>query len=261
MSAVSAVIDARKAAGSGALIGYLPVGFPDVATSVNAAVAVAESGFDIIELGLPYSDPVMDGPVIQKATQAALAGGFRLSQAFEAVEQITARTEVPVVFMTYWNPVLQYGVDKFVDDLVAAGGAGMITPDLIPDDAAAWVQASDRTGIDRIFLAAPSSTNERLAMIAERSRGFVYAASTMGITGARSSVDNAARDLVARLRSAGADRVCVGLGISTADQVKEVLQYADGAIVGSALVAALASGGVPELARTASDLAVGTRLN
>lgn len=261
MSAVSAAIDARKAAGSGALIGYLPIGFPDLATSIDAAVAIAENGVDVIELGIPYSDPVMDGPVIQAATQTALASGFRLSHAFDALKEITARTAVPIVLMTYWNPVLQYGVGRFVDDLVAAGGAGLITPDLIPDDAAAWFEASDRTGIDRIFLAAPSSTDERLAMIANHSRGFVYAASTMGITGARSNVDNAARALVARLRNAGAERVCVGLGISTGDQVKEVLDYADGAIVGSALVSALSTGGVPELARTAAALSAGTRLN
>lgn len=261
MSTVSLAIDARTAAGSGALIGYLPVGFPDLATSIEAAVSLAENGVDVIELGLPYSDPVMDGPVIQVATQAALAGGFRLAHAFDALAKITARTEVPVVLMTYWNPVVQYGVDRFVDDLVASGGAGVITPDLIPDDAAQWFAASDRTGIDRIFLAAPSSTEKRLAMIAEKSRGFVYAASTMGITGARSTVDDAARALVTRLRAAGAERVCVGLGISTADQVKEVLSYADGAIVGSALVSALSLGGVAELARTAAALAVGTRLN
>lgn len=261
MSAVSAVIDTRKAAGSGSLIGYLPVGFPDLATSIDAVVAIAESGVDIIELGLPYSDPVMDGPVIQRATQTALAGGFRLRHAFDALAEITSRTDVPVLLMTYWNPVLQYGVDRFVDDVVSAGGAGLITPDLIPDDASAWFDASERTGIDRVFLAAPSSTDQRLHLIAERSRGFVYAASTMGITGARTSVDNAARELVARLRSAGAARVCVGLGISTGDQVREVLGYADGAIVGSALVSALTDGGVPEVARAAALLAAGTRLN
>lgn len=261
MSAVSATIDARKAKGSGALIGYLPIGYPDLATSIDAAVAIAENGVDVIELGIPYSDPVMDGTVIQEATQSALAGGFRLSHAFEALKAITSRTDVPVVFMTYWNPVLQYGTNRFVDDLVAAGGAGLITPDLIPDDADEWFAASDRSGIDRIFLAAPSSTDERLAMISEQSRGFVYAASTMGITGARTTVDGAARALVGRLREAGADRVCVGLGISTADQVKEVLSYADGAIVGSALVTALMTGGVPALARTASALSAGTRLN
>lgn len=261
MSAVSTAIRARKAEGTGALIGYLPVGFPDLATSIDAAVAIADNGVDVIELGLPYSDPVMDGPVIQKATHAALAAGFRLSHAFDAVSHITARTGVPVVLMTYWNPVLQYGVDRFTDDLMAAGGSGLITPDLIPDDAEAWVAASERTGADRIFLAAPSSTNERLQMISEQSRGFVYAASTMGITGARSSVDDAARALVARLRVAGAPLVCVGLGISTARQVTEVLEYADGAIIGSALVSALSSGGVAELSRTVYELSAGTRLN
>lgn len=258
VSAVGRVIDARTAAGVGALIGYLPVGFPDLTTSIEAAVAIAENGVDVVELGLPYSDPVMDGPVIQRATQTALAGGFRLAHAFEAVSAITARVAAPVVLMTYWNPVLQYGVDRFADDLVAAGGSGLITPDLIPDDAAAWLAASERTGLDRIFLAAPSSTDERLRRISEQSRGFVYAVSTMGITGARAEVDSAARALVGRLRTAGAERACVGLGISSADQVREVLGYADGAIVGSALVTALAQGGVPELARTASALAVGT---
>lgn len=258
-SAVGAAIDARKSTG-GALIGYLPVGFPDLATSIDAAVAVAENGVDVIELGLPYSDPVMDGPVIQHATQTALAGGFRLAHAFEAVHAISARVPVPIVLMTYWNPVLQYGVDRFSDDLVAAGGSGIITPDLIPDDAAEWFQASDRAGLDRIFLAAPSSTDERLRTITESSSGFVYAVSTMGITGARSDVDSAARALVARLRGVGAGRACVGLGISTAAHVREVLDYADGAIVGSALVTALANGGVAELAQTASALSVGTRL-
>jgi tryptophan synthase, alpha subunit len=266
MSPVETVIAARKAEGSGALIGYLPVGFPDLPTSIDAAVAIAENGVDVIELGLPYSDPVMDGPVIQAATQTALAAGFRLAHAFEAVAAISARVPTPVVLMTYWNPVLQYGVDRFADDLLASGGAGLITPDLIPDDAAEWISASERTGLDRVFLAAPSSSQERLRMIVASSRGFVYTVSTMGITGARAEVDSAARSLVARLREvetgeAGAQHACVGLGISTADQVREVLGYADGAIVGSALVAALTDGGVAELARTAAALARGTRLN
>ncbi len=259
-SAVESVIAARKAAGSGALVGYLPVGFPDLATSIDAAVALVENGVDVIELGLPYSDPVMDGTVIQKATQASLAGGFRLAHGFEAVAAITARVSAPVLVMTYWNPVLQYGVDRFAEDLLAAGGAGLITPDLVADDAATWLEASDRTGLDRVFLAAPSSTDARLEQAVRGSRGFVYAVSTMGITGARSDVDSAARTLVARLRDAGATSTCVGLGISTRDQVREVISYADGAIVGSALVTALAEHGVSGVARTASALAAGTRL-
>lgn len=260
MSQVEAAVAARTSAGSGALIGYLPVGFPDLATSIEAAVALVENGVDVLELGLPYSDPVMDGPVIQQATQTALARGFRLRHAFDAVAAIRARVDAPVLLMTYWNPVTQFGVDRFADELLAAGGAGLITPDLIPDEASEWLAASERTGLDRVFLAAPSSTDARIAQATSMSRGFVYAVSTMGITGARTDVDTAARTLIARLRDAGSTSACVGLGISTAEQVREILGYADGAIVGSALVKALAEGGVDAVARTAATLATGTVL-
>lgn len=255
---VADVIAARRAAGSGALIGYLPVGFPDLPTSIEAAVTIAEAGFDIIELGVPYSDPVMDGVTIQRATQAALAGGFRVPHVFEAVRAITDRVEAPVLVMTYFNVVLQYGVDRFADDLAAAGGAGIITPDLVPDEASEWLAASERTGLDRVFLAAPSSADARLRQAVEHSRGFVYTVSTMGITGARHDVDAAARALVGRLREQGVEHACVGLGISTPEQVREVLGYADGAIVGSALVSALAEGGLSALADVARRLATGT---
>ncbi|WP_431277344.1 tryptophan synthase subunit alpha [Leifsonia poae] len=257
-SRVADTIAQRNRDAAGAFIGYLPAGFPDLQTSIDAAVAIAENGVDIIELGLPYSDPVMDGTVIQAATQKALASGFRLRDGFTAVREITARVDVPVLVMTYWNPVVQYGVDRFADDLVAAGGAGLITPDLIPDEGADWLAASERAGLDRVFLAAPSSTEARLRQAVEASRGFVYAVSTMGITGARSDVDAAARSLIARLRDVGATSACVGVGISTADQVAEVLEYADGAIVGSALVKALADGGVERVAEVAAELSKGT---
>ena len=260
MSLVESTIARRKADGSGALVGYLPVGYPNLDESIEAAVALVENGVDVLELGVPYSDPVMDGTVIQEATQLALAGGFRLAHVFEAVEAITSRVSAPALVMTYWNPVVQYGVDKFADDLLAAGGAGLITPDLTIDEAAPWIAASDRTGLDRVFLAAPSSTDERLALAVEASRGFVYAVSTMGITGARADVDAAARGLVSRLRAVGATSACVGVGISTPEQVREVIGYADGAIVGSLLVKALADGGVEAVARAASDLATGTTL-
>lgn len=258
MSGVSSVIRTRVDSGSGALVGYLPVGFPSFEESIDAAVAIAQNGVDVIELGLPYSDPVMDGPVIQAATQQALARGFRLSHGFEAVRRITEQVSAPVLLMTYWNPVLSYGVERFADDLVSAGGAGLITPDLIPDEAEEWLAASERTGLDRVFLAAPSSSDARLKRAVDVSRGFVYAVSTMGITGARTDVDSAARSLVARLRDAGVENTCVGLGISTAQQVREVLEYADGAIVGSALVTALSTGGVDAVARVTSELASGT---
>jgi len=259
-STVASAIRTRVDAGSGALIGYLPVGFPSLGASVDAAVALVENGVDVLEMGLPYSDPVMDGPVIQAATQRALADGFRLRDGFTAVKAITEQVSAPVLIMTYWNPVVQYGVDRFADDLAAAGGAGLITPDLIPDEAAPWLSASERVGLDRVFLAAPSSTDARLQQAVEASRGFVYAVSTMGITGARSDVDAAARTLVDRLRDAGATSTCVGIGISTAAQVREVLEYADGAIVGSALVKALAEGGIEAVGALAAELSSGTRI-
>ncbi|CAN5353622.1 tryptophan synthase subunit alpha [soil metagenome] len=242
-----------------ALIGYLPIGFPDLQTSIDAAVALVENGVDALELGLPYSDPVMDGLAIQKATQQALANGFRVRDVFTAVEAVRARVDAPVLVMTYWNPVFQYGVDRFADDLKSAGGAGLITPDITPDSAGDWLATSDRTELDRVFLAAPSSTDDRVRDTVEASRGFVYAVSTMGVTGARSQVDAAARSLVERIRAAGdaSTRTCVGVGISTGDQVAEVLAYADGAIVGAALVTALADGGVEGAARTAAALARG----
>ena len=246
----------------GALIGYLPIGFPDLATSIDAAVALVENGVDALELGLPYTDPVMDGLAIQKATQQAIENGFRTRDVFTAVEGVRSRVDAPVLVMGYWNPIMQYGVARFADALRDAGGAGIITPDITPDAAAEWIAESDRAGLDRIFLAAPSSTDARLSDVVASSRGFVYAVSTMGVTGARADLDAKARALVTRLRAAGAtgpDSVsaCVGVGISTADQVAEVLSYADGAIVGSALVTALAEGGVPGVARVASELSQG----
>lgn len=259
MSRVTDAIDAAHADGRGAFVGYLPIGYPDLDTSVEAAVALAEAGADVLELGPPYSDPVMDGPVIQEATGAALAAGFRLRDTFTAVRAIAERTDVPILVMTYWNPVVQYGVDRYADDLAAAGGAGLITPDITPDAAADWIDASERTGLDRVFLAAPTSTDERLDLIVRSSTGFVYTVSTMGITGERAELDAAARTLVARLRDHGAERACVGIGISTPDQVAGVMEYADGAIVGTALVRALRDGGVDGLSAEARALASGTR--
>lgn len=255
--------EAIRASGNRALIGYLPVGFPDLATSVDAAVAIAEAGCTAIELGVPYSDPGMDGPVIQAATQSTLERGFHLDELFEAVAAITARTSVPVLVMTYWNPVLRFGVDRFAELLAAAGGAGLITPDLTPENADDWLAAADRHDLDRVFLAAPSSSDARIDRAVAASRGFVYTVSTMGTTGARSDVDDAARTLAdriaARAEAAGTTALrCVGLGISTAEQVRDVLAYADGAIVGSALVRALGAGGVPAVRELAASLAAGT---
>ncbi|MCW2287615.1 tryptophan synthase subunit alpha [Leucobacter luti] len=257
----SPVADAIRAARTerrGALIGYLPVGFPDLDTSIEAAIAMARSGADVLELGVPYSDPVMDGAVIQEATQTALADGFKLAHVFEAVRRVRDAVDVPVLVMTYWNPVLQYGVERFAADLAAAGGAGLITPDITPDSATDWIEVSERHGLDRVFLAAPSSSDARLRLVSESSTGFIYTVSTMGITGERAQLDAAARGLTERLRAQGADLACVGIGISTAEQVAAALDYADGAIVGTAFVRALREGGVPQLAETVRQIAAGT---
>ena len=257
MSQVTNMIRTRRDDSRGALIGYLPVGFPDVATSIDAAEALVRGGVDIIEFGLPYSDPGMDGSVIQAATVEALKNGVKVADAFTAIEELTKRVDVPVVIMTYWNLVMSQGVEYFAERLKNAGGAGLITPDLIPDEAAEWISVSDQFELDRIFLAAPTSTEQRLERISELSRGFVYTVSTMGVTGTRTDVDHAARELVGRLRDVGCENSCVGLGISSGAQVREVLEYADGAIVGSALVKALAEGGVARVQQVAEELATG----
>lgn len=252
-----------RAEGRAALVGYLPVGFPDRESSVTAVRAMIDAGVDVVELGVPYSDPVMDGTVIQAAVERALAGGVRVADTLRTVEAV-AGTGVPVLVMTYWNPVVRYGVDAFARDLASAGGAGLITPDLIPDEAGDWLDASETYGLDRVFLVAPSSTTERLALTARASRGFVYAASTMGVTGARASVGSQARRLVEDTRRAGAERVCVGLGVSTPAQAAEVAEYADGVIVGSAFVrplldASSPADGIAEMSRIVAGLAGGVR--
>ncbi|MFV0494162.1 tryptophan synthase subunit alpha [Mycobacterium sp.] len=251
------LFDACRSEGRAALIGYLPTGYPDVRASVQAMTALVESGCDIIEVGIPYSDPGMDGPTIQRATEQALSGGVRVRDTLAAVEQITTAGGRAVV-MTYWNPVLRYGVDAFARDLASAGGLGMITPDLIPDEAQSWLAAADEHELDRIFLVAPSSTPERLAATARASRGFVYAASTMGVTGARDAVSHTAPELVERVRAMSDIPVGVGLGVRSGAQAAQIGGYADGVIVGSALVSVLADG-LPALRALTEDLAAGVR--
>lgn len=255
-----AAIDAARAQGRAALVGYLPAGYPDRPGCVDALRAAVAAGLDVIELGLPYSDPVMDGPVIQAAAETALRGGTKIRHVLESVEQLASAPDgerAPVLVMSYWAPVLRYGVAAFARDLAAAGGAGLITPDLVPDEAGEWIAASDEHQLERVFLVAPSSTPARLASTAAACRGWTYAASTMGVTGTRSSVGSAAAGLVETTRSAGAERVCVGLGVSTAAQASEVAGYADGVIVGSALVRALTDGGTAGLEGVVRDLAAG----
>lgn len=261
---------AARAENRAALVGYLPVGFPSVAGSLAALRALCggdtEPGVDLVEVGLPYSDPMMDGPVIQQAGTAALARGVRTRDAFAAVEAVRAAGK-PAVVMTYWNLVDRYGVDAFARDLAAAGGAGLITPDLIPDEAGEWLSASDAHGLDRIFLVSPSSTDERIAATAAACRGWLYATSVMGVTGTRAATSSAAPGLVSRIRALAPNTlVGVGLGVSNGDQAAEVGRYADAVIVGSAFLKPLLAAdeaGRPDdltgLRAVLADLAAGVR--
>jgi tryptophan synthase alpha chain len=260
---VGPILEACRAEGRAALIGYLPVGFPSVEGSIEAMRVLVDNGVDIVEIGVPYSDPVMDGPVIQDAAVRALEAGVHLGDIFSATRAVSEAGAGALV-MTYWNPVLRYGVDRFAGDLAAAGGAGLITPDLIPDEAGDWTAAADANDLDKVFLVAPSSTPERLTKVTAACRGFVYATAVMGVTGARASVGEAAADLVARTRAATDLPVCVGVGVSTGDQAAEVGRYADGVIVGSALVRCLTEAPTPQegldaLGALARELADGVR--
>jgi tryptophan synthase alpha chain len=263
MSRVDAVFETAHAEGRSVLVGYLPAGFPSYDGCIDAIRAMVDGGVDLLEVGLPYSDPVMDGPTIQAAVQAALEAGTRTSDVLRVVEAV-AGTGTPTVVMTYWNPVERYGVDRFAHDLAAAGGSGLITPDLIPDEAAEWMAASDAHALDRIFLVSPSSTDARIAMTVGACRGFVYATSVMGVTGARKETSQRAPALVTRVKQATELPVGVGLGVSNGAQAAEVAEFADGVIVGSAFVRCLLDAGGEKAGQSAvralaEDLAGGVR--
>ena len=260
----AAAFETARADGRAVLVGYLPAGFPDVPGGIEALTAMVDAGCDLIEVGLPYSDPVMDGPTIQAAAEQALAGGVRTTDVLRTVEAVAA-TGVPTLVMTYWNPVERYGVERFAADLSAAGGAGLITPDLVPEEAGEWLAAADEHDLDKVFLVAPSSTDERLALTTAACRGFVYATAVMGVTGARATTSALAGPLVKRVRAVTDLPVGVGLGVSDGAQAAEVASYADAVIVGSAFVRVLLGAGgdrrsgLAALRDLTTDLAAGVR--
>ncbi|WP_250030522.1 tryptophan synthase subunit alpha [Paractinoplanes maris] len=261
---IAEVFAKARAEDRAVLVGCMPAGFPTVEDSIASMIAMHEAGCDVIEVELPYSDPVMDGPVIQRASDIALSRGVRTGDTLRIIEAV-AGTGAPVVLMTYWNPVEKYGVNAFARDLSAAGATGMITPDLIPDEAAEWIAAADEHRLDRTFLVSPSSTDDRLAMTVAHCRGFVYATALMGVTGARTSVSSQAPELVDRVRHTNPDMpVGVGLGVGTGAQAAEVAGFADGVIVGSALIRQVLEApdratGLSRLRTLSAELAEGVR--
>lgn len=237
MSEISDLFKKTREEKRAALIGYMPAGFPSVAGSIEIINAMVDGGVDLVEVGYPYSDPVMDGPVIQRATELALDGGFKANDLFDVVSKVNA----PTVVMTYWNPIERYGVENFTHKLLQSKGVGVITPDLTIEESEGWIDVTSKMGVDRIYVVAPSTTEDRLKKVLPKCSGFVYAASLMGVTGTRSSLAGSARELVTRIKSHTSLPVCVGLGVSNAEQARDVASFADGVIVGSAFISLVQS--------------------
>ncbi|MGW6688963.1 tryptophan synthase subunit alpha [Streptomyces sp. NPDC054961] len=261
---LSATLAKAKSEDRAALVAYLPAGFPTVDGAIEAVRAVIAGGADIVEIGLPHSDPVLDGAIIQTADDIALRGGVKIADTLRTVREAHEATGAPILVMTYWNPIDRYGVERFTAELAAAGGAGCILPDLPVQESALWREHAQKHGLATVFVVAPSSKDERLATITAAGSGFVYAASLMGVTGTRESVGNQAADLVRRTRATSDLPVCVGLGVSNAAQAKEVAGFADGVIVGSAFVKLLLdapdqAAGLAAVKALAGELAEGVR--
>jgi tryptophan synthase alpha chain len=253
MSTLSDAFPAARDRGRGALVPYITAGYPSLDATVDIAVALAGAGADILELGVPFSDPVADGPVIQRASEVALSRGATLAGCLDVAARIAERSPIPIVLFSYYNPLLQFGLDRLAERLAIAGVAGLLVTDVVPEESAPLVSAMGPCGIDTVFLAAPTSTDNRLDRIAAVSRGFVYAVSRAGITGARATLADSVAPLVERLRRHTSLPVAVGFGVSSFDQVAEIWRHADGAVVGSHLVEAIGSGDSETAARRAAD--------
>jgi tryptophan synthase alpha chain len=263
MTQLDSVMAQVRAENRAALIAYIPAGFPSQAGCAKAIQALADAGVDAIEIGFPYSDPVMDGPVIQEAADISLKGGTSAADVFAALK-VASSTGVAAVVMTYWNPIAKFGVEKFAQSIADNGGSGVITPDLTIEESDDWIAATKKSGINPIYVVAPSTKDDRLKSVTSKTSGFVYAASMMGVTGTRDAVASTAIELVARVRTVTDLPISVGLGVSTREQAKALATYADGVIVGSAFIKLLLDApseqeGLDAISHLAKELALGVR--
>jgi len=222
--------------GHKALIAYVTVGYPDIEATMKIVPLLAESGCDIIELGIPFSDPMADGATIQHASYCALQNGVTTNKCLDMVKQLREKTNVPLIFMTYYNPVYHYGLERFCNDSIASGVDGLIVPDLTPDEGGELENITETTGLDLVYLLSPTSTTERIKLVAEKSRGFIYMVSLTGVTGARDNMKLDIDNFIADVRKATDKPLCVGFGISTPGQANQVSHIADGVIIGSRII-------------------------
>ncbi|HEX8491545.1 MAG TPA: tryptophan synthase subunit alpha [Pyrinomonadaceae bacterium] len=237
MSRIAAAFARAKAEGRGGFIPFITAGDPDLETTRALLIELARAGATVIELGVPFSDPMADGPVIQRASERALRGRFGIAEILETTASVKLEMDVPIVLFSYFNPLLQYNVERLSREAVGAGIDGVLVTDLVPEEAVEFNATLRTNELDLIFLVAPTSTDARLKMVAERANGFIYAVSRAGVTGARSEMSSDAEGLVARVRKVSNLPIAVGFGISNAEQVADVWRYADAAVVGSAIVA------------------------
>jgi len=235
MTSLKETFTKAKSENRAVLIAYLPAGFPSLDGSIQIINEMFKNGVDVIEVGVPYSDPLMDGPVIQEAADIALNHKTGIKEVMHVVKKVSENNK-PVLTMSYWSPIEKWGIKKYVEEFKNSGGNGVITPDLPPDESDEWIDETDKQHVDRIFVVAPSTSEERLKLVSSKVTGFVYAASLMGVTGTRNQISQSAETLVTRLRKVTDLPVAVGLGVSTPEQAKQVAKYADGVIVGSAFI-------------------------
>jgi tryptophan synthase alpha chain len=236
MTRIGETFDRLSRQGRKAFVGFVTAGDPSLERTIEVALELEAGGVDVLELGVPFSDPLADGPVIQRASDRALGRGVTLPRVLEAVDQIRRRSELPLLLFSYLNPLLRHGLERLAEEARELGVDGVLVTDLPPEEAPEWLTAASRSELDTVYLAAPTSPDERLRRVAEASRGFVYAVSRTGVTGEREAISGEAAPLVSRIKALTEVPVALGFGISTPDQVVAAAEVADGVVVGSALV-------------------------